>query len=52
MLETQIAQIAQQVATSSQTPGVFPGQTLAKVSFNLLPPKDMTLTWALGLASV
>ena len=29
MLETQIAQIAQQVATSSQTPGVFPGQTEA-----------------------
>jgi len=27
MLETQIFQVAQQVATSSQTPGVFPGQT-------------------------
>ena len=27
MLETQISQVAQQVATSSQTPGVFPGQT-------------------------
>jgi hypothetical protein len=29
MLETQISQIAQQVATLSQTPGVFPGQTEA-----------------------
>jgi len=29
MLETQISQVAQQVATSSQTPGVFPGQTEA-----------------------
>jgi len=27
MLETQISQVAQQVAASSQTPGVFPGQT-------------------------
>jgi len=27
MLETQISQVAQQVATSSQTPGVFPSQT-------------------------
>ncbi|KEH41658.1 hypothetical protein MTR_1g053420 [Medicago truncatula] len=27
MLETQISQVAQQVATSSQTSGVFPGQT-------------------------
>ncbi|KEH44557.1 hypothetical protein MTR_1g117040 [Medicago truncatula] len=27
MLKTQISQVAQQVATSSQTPGVFPGQT-------------------------
>ncbi|KEH27889.1 hypothetical protein MTR_5g048600 [Medicago truncatula] len=27
MLETQISQVAQQEATSSQTPGVFPGQT-------------------------
>ncbi|KEH33337.1 hypothetical protein MTR_3g435910 [Medicago truncatula] len=27
MLETQISQVAQQVATSSQTPGVFPRQT-------------------------
>ncbi|KEH19535.1 hypothetical protein MTR_8g463500 [Medicago truncatula] len=27
MLETQISQVAQQVATSSQTPGFFPGQT-------------------------
>jgi len=27
MLETQISQVAQQVSTSSQTPGVFPGQT-------------------------
>jgi len=26
MLETQISQVAQQVAASSQTPGVFPGQ--------------------------
>ncbi|KEH37835.1 hypothetical protein MTR_2g449670 [Medicago truncatula] len=26
MLDTQISQVAQQVATSSQTPGVFPGQ--------------------------
>jgi len=30
MLETQIFQMAQQVAASSQTPGVFPGQTEAK----------------------
>jgi len=29
MLETQISQVAQQVAVSSQTPGVFPGQTEA-----------------------
>jgi len=29
MLETQISQVAKQVATSSQTPGVFPGQTEA-----------------------
>ena len=29
MLETQISQVAQQVTTSSQTPGVFPGQTEA-----------------------
>jgi len=29
MLETKISQVAQQVATSSQTPGVFPGQTEA-----------------------
>ena len=29
MLETQISQVAQQVATSSQTSGVFPGQTEA-----------------------
>jgi len=29
MLETQISKVAQQVATSSQTPGVFPGQTKA-----------------------
>jgi len=29
MLETQISQVTQQVATSSQTPGVFPGQTEA-----------------------
>jgi outer membrane murein-binding lipoprotein Lpp len=29
ILETQISQVAQQVATSSQTPGVFPGQTEA-----------------------
>jgi uncharacterized coiled-coil protein SlyX len=27
MLETQISQVAQQVAASSHTPGVFPGQT-------------------------
>ena len=27
MFETQISQVAQQVAVSSQTPGVFPGQT-------------------------
>jgi archaellum component FlaC len=27
MLETQISQVAQQVATSSQTPRVFPSQT-------------------------
>jgi len=27
MLETQISQVAQQVAASSQTPGIFPGQT-------------------------
>jgi len=26
-LETQISQVAQQVATSSRTPGVFPSQT-------------------------
>jgi len=31
MLETQISQVAQQVATSSQTPGVFPGQTEANL---------------------
>ena len=29
MLETQISQVVKQVATSSQTPGVFPGQTEA-----------------------
>jgi hypothetical protein len=29
MLETQISQVAQQVAASSQTPGVLPGQTEA-----------------------
>jgi len=29
MLETQISQVAQQVAASSQTPRVFPGQTEA-----------------------
>ena len=29
MLETQISQVAQQVATSSQTPEVFQGQTEA-----------------------
>jgi len=29
ILETQISQVAQQVATSSQTPGIFPGQTEA-----------------------
>jgi len=29
MLETQISQVTQQVATSSQTPGIFPGQTEA-----------------------
>jgi len=29
MLETQISQVAQQVATSSQTPGIFLGQTEA-----------------------
>jgi len=29
MLETQISQVAQQVATSSRTPGVFPQQTEA-----------------------
>jgi len=29
MLETQISQVAQQVATSSQTPGIFSGQTEA-----------------------
>jgi len=29
MLETQISQVAKQVAASSQTPGVFPGQTEA-----------------------
>ena len=29
MLETQISQVAQQVAVSSQTQGVFPGQTEA-----------------------
>ena len=27
MLETQISQVAQQVAASSQTTGIFPGQT-------------------------
>ncbi|KEH29546.1 hypothetical protein MTR_4g045590 [Medicago truncatula] len=34
MLETQISQVAQKVATSSQTPEVFPGQTEAN-------PKDL-----------
>ncbi|KEH26606.1 hypothetical protein MTR_6g465890 [Medicago truncatula] len=29
MLETQVSQVAQEVATSSQTSGVFPGQTEA-----------------------
>jgi len=29
MLKTQISHVAQQVATSSQTPGIFPGQTEA-----------------------
>jgi len=29
MFETQISQVAQQVATSSQTPGIIPGQTEA-----------------------
>jgi len=32
MLETQISHVAQQVVASSQTPGVFPGQTKAHVN--------------------
>jgi len=42
MLETQISQVAQQVATSSQTPGVFPGQTEAnpKAHINAITLRD------------
>ena len=44
MLETQISQVAQQVATSSQTPRVFPGQTEAN-------PKLMSMLFLLGVVS-
>jgi len=39
ILDTQISQVAQQVATSYQTPGVFPGQTEAnpKAHVNAFP---------------
>jgi len=35
MLETQISQVAQQVATSSQTPGVFPSQTETNPKYHI-----------------
>jgi len=41
MLETQISQVAQQVATSFQTPRVFPGQTEAN-------PKAHVIAISLG----
>jgi len=42
MLETQISQVAQQVAASSQAPGVFPGQTEAnpKAQINAITTRD------------
>jgi len=42
MLETQISQVAQQVAASSQTPGIFPGQTEAnpKAHINAITLRD------------
>ena len=35
MLETQISQVAQQVAISSQTPGVFPSQTETNPKYHI-----------------
>jgi len=35
VLETQISQVAQQVATSSQTPGVFPSQTETNPKYHI-----------------
>ena len=42
MLETKISQVAQQVATSSQTSGIFPGQTDAnpKIHRNAITLRD------------
>jgi len=42
MLETQISQVAQQVATSSQNPGVFPSQTETnpKSQINVITLRD------------
>ena len=42
MLETKISQVAQQVATSSQTSGIFPGQTEAnpKIHRNAITLRD------------
>ena len=55
MLETQIAQIAQQVATSSQTPGVFPGQTeanpIAQVNVISLGGSKLGKTFAKKMSS-
>jgi len=42
MVESQISQVAQQVATSSQTPRVFPGQTEVN-------PKPMLTLFILGV---
>jgi len=38
MLETQISQVAQQVAISSQTPGVFPSQTETNPKYHIKGP--------------
>jgi len=42
MLETQISQVAQQVVASSQTPGIFPGQTEVnpKTHINVITLRD------------
>ena len=35
MLETQFSQVAQQVAISSQTPGIFPSQTETNLKYHI-----------------